>query len=297
MMCPKCKHSLRFVDESTGACANGHEFPVNSRVLDLLPNITDKHLQNEAQHFDQIFEEGTRKFKIDQDPYIGNRLLEKSRRIYHRILSREYESKHVKIGEIGCGDASAYWYLTNIPFASVKYIGSDISLKSLEYAAAKKEPPDWNSIFIRSSANDQLFCDESLDMVLSAGALHHFQVERVFSWVSKALKLGGVFIIHEPSDMNPFAYLGRRFVKGFHTEGERPLKPSLIKKLAHSRNLNLEFERGINFVSGPLAYLFGMVRIPKPLKIISYHGSNALDEMIRNPSISYGFIHIYKKTK
>jgi SAM-dependent methyltransferase len=66
-------------------------------------------------------------------------------------------------------------------------------------------PDNWNIRFIRASANMGLFKENSLDIVFSASALHHLELNAVVEWVSKSLKPNELLILHEPSSGNPFA--------------------------------------------------------------------------------------------
>jgi SAM-dependent methyltransferase len=301
LLCPVCFDHL-FLSNSYGICKNDHKYGMSDGILDLMPIITDNTLLDESEHFDKVFEGGNRKFSIEQDPYIGLKLLDKSRKVFEKVITEEWPNlaeKRISIAEIGCGDGSAYWYLGKLAFKAVKYTGIDISLKSLQHVAKvrKNTPPNWDSLFVRTSANLQIFMRESLDIVLSLGALHHLQVEKIIDWVSQSLKPQGLFIIQEPSEGNPFAKVGRNFIRDFNTEGERPLNPREIKNMAIRCGLAPIYERGINFLAGPLAFFPGIAKAPRAIKSVAYLVSVAIDSIVRNQSISYGFIHIYKKEK
>jgi SAM-dependent methyltransferase len=265
-----------------------------------MPIVTDSTLLDESAHFDRVYEGEKRQHSVDVDPYIGLKLTSKSRNIFERIIKQEwpdYAKRRIRIGEIACGDGSAYWYLGRIPFESVHYIGTDISLKSLQFGVKKRLPPNWDSLFVRTSANAPLFMNNSVDIAVSLAALHHLELRKVIDWVAKSLRPEGLFIIQEPSQGNPFAKLGRKFIKEFNTKGERPLNPREVKELAVESGLESVYECGINFITGPLAFLVGMKKIALPVKQGLYYIASTADLAVRNQALSYSFIHIYKKRK
>jgi SAM-dependent methyltransferase len=299
ILCPNCFDELSlFYDYA--CCKNYHTYHINNGILDLMPIITDRTLLDESEHFDSFYEGGKRQYSIEEDPYFSSKIEHKSKELFEKVIKQEYPdfaNRRICIAEIGCGEGSAFSYLGRLPFQSVNYIGIDLSLKSLQYVANNRIPPNWNSLLVRTSANIALFMNESLDVVFSLGALHHLHVAKVIDWVSKSLKPGGLLIILEPSEGNPFAKVGRRFVKEYITQGERPLNPRDVKKLAVACGLRSVYERGIDFLTGPLSYLLGMKKTVPPIKMCIYLLSQAIDFVVRNQSISYAFIHIYKKDR
>jgi SAM-dependent methyltransferase len=297
ILCPTCFDELSLSDEY-GCCKNHHTYQINNGILDLMPIITNRTLLDESEHFDRFLEVG---YPIDEDPYISSKLEHRSKELFEKVIKQEcpdFANRRICIAEIGCGEGSAFTYLGRLPFQSVNYIGIDISQKSLQYVANNRvPPPNWNSLLVRTSANTALFMNESLDIVFSLGTLHHLHVANVIDWVSKSLKPGGLLIIEEPSEGNPFAKVGRRFTKEYITQGERPLNPRNVKELAVACGLRSVYERGINFLTGPLSYLLGIRKTIPPIKICSYLFSQAIDYVVRNQSVNYEFIHIYKKDK
>jgi SAM-dependent methyltransferase len=187
--------------------------------------------------------------------------------------------------------------LDKIGFENVDYTGIDISIKFMsKYKTSHKVLPDnWNIRFIRTTANNSIFEDNSLDIVFSASALHHLDLASVIEWVSNSLKPNGLLILHEPSSSNPFAKIGRSLVRDFHTKGEKPILPKRVKQLAYAHNLVLIYEKGLHYLTGSLQYLIGILGCPFPVAFCAYQVSRFIDGLITSPSWNYSFVQVYKK--
>jgi SAM-dependent methyltransferase len=296
ILCPICNQPIG-ISVTSCACAKGHKFTMRNNIIDFLPNIDDETLKEEEKHWDQYAKEGTA--SIEPNSYIKSKILKDYETLFYRFITNEwpdYPQKSICIAEIGCGYGSALRFLTGINFANVDYIGIDISLQSmLTNEDNKSFKPNWKVRFVRASANSGLFKDNTLDMVFSTSALHHLRVNDVIKWTSKSLKSGGLLIMNEPSDMNPFAKLGRKFVKGFHTKGEKPLHPKEVKKIANEYNLHLKYEKGLHFLSGPMMYCVEILRFPVPISVLAYSVSKVFDRFIISPSWNYSFVQVYRR--
>jgi SAM-dependent methyltransferase len=156
------------------------------------------------------------------------------------------ERASVTIGEIGCGSGFAITYLHHIPFKAVEYFGVDISMMSMQSGLEKmrKDSTRWQVHFARAdAAANKLFNNETIDIMFSAAALHHFKPRRIIERVSAALKPGGLLLLYEPSIGNPIAPLGRKIASDFNTTEEGPLDPLQLKTIADKNALKLDPER------------------------------------------------------
>jgi SAM-dependent methyltransferase len=298
LLCPICKEHIK-IGISWGVCSKGHKFNIRNNIIDLLAEIDDEVLLEEEKHWDQYAIKG--KTSIEVNSYIKAKIFKDYDTLFYKRITDEwpdYSRKNICVGEIGCGSGSAIRFLVRIDFAKVDYVGIDISLQSMlrcEEISTGILPLSWKVQFVRASANTSLFKDNSLDIVFSTSALHHLDVNNVIKWISKSLKYGGLFILNEPSEMNPFARLGRKIVRDFHTKGEKPLLPQNITKIASEYNLNLRYEKGLHFLSGPLMYCVEILHFPPPFSIFSYYVSRLLDRFVCSPSWNYSFIQVYRR--
>ena len=297
ILCARCNQSVS-IGTLWCICDKGHKFPVKGNIIDFLPDMDDEELKEEEKHWDHYAEEG--KANIEPNEYIKLKIFRDYETLFARYIAEEwpdYSRKDISIAEIGCGSGSAIRLLLGIKFPSVDYVGIDVSLQTmLAHRDNDKYPnPYWKVRFVRASANTGLFKENALDMVFSTSALHHLKVNEVIKWTSKSLKRGGLFIMNEPSEVNPFARLGRKFVRDFHTKGERPLHPKKIKKIANEYNLHLRYEKGLHFLSGPMMYLVEILRLPMPLSILAYSVSKVFDHLIISPTWNYSFVQVYRR--
>jgi SAM-dependent methyltransferase len=298
ILCPRCREPL---DYSSGfsECLNKHQFPISNGILNLIPKVDDKSIIEEEQHWNDFAERGL-KLNIVPNSFMNKKIYEDYRKVFHNAIASywpDYASKEICMVDIGCGGGSAIDFLSQIGFGRVNYTGIDVSSKfMLMYDRINTiVPGNWNIQFIRYSANLGLFPENSLDLAFSSAALHHLDVDAVIEWVSKSLKPQGLFILNEPSNKNPFAKIGRKIIRDFHTETEAALSPYDIKDIAHRNNLHLVYEKGLHFISGPLEYLVGILKLPSPVAVFTYFLSKNIDRLVTSPGWSYSFTQIYKK--
>jgi SAM-dependent methyltransferase len=305
LLCPQCSSQLSSVNQTSLSfqCNDGHKYYQSQcGILDLLPDTSDKNLLQEQQHWDDVSQKGYR-ITIGHrtavpNIHIDNKIVKEHSNLYKDIIAKEWpdhSNRTISIVDLGCGQGSAISFLDSIEFLGVEYIGIDVSMKMLEDAIKIKFPNNWKIKFVRASANERIFKENSLDIIFCAGALHHLQTNAVIRWISSSLKPNGLFILNEPSDKNPFAKIGRRVVHDFHTKGEKPLVPSEVKRIAAHSNLELRYEKGMNFLIGPVYYLMGILNLPKVIVLSFYYPLHFIDLFIRSPSLNYSFIQVYKK--
>lgn len=298
IICPICKAPIEF-SLSSCVCYNGHQFQVIDGIADLLKD-TNSNVINEQEHWDSVADKG--EMNIPRDKYISERIFLDYCREFEECIKEAWSETYpqeINIADIGCGTGSAITYLANLKFGKVDYVGLDVSIKIMKLRTQSGEifPNNWQIRFMRASANINIFKENSLDIVFSASALHHLELESVMEWVSKALKPNGLLILHEPSSGNIFSKIGRKLVKDFHTEGEKPILPKDVKQIAHNHNLNLIYEKGLHYLTGSLQYLMGILRLPIPLSFCVYQVSRLVDSFTTSPSWNYSFIQVYKKIK
>ena len=295
LLCPRCQTSLTEFPKKF-YCPSGHEYVYENGFLDLLLDTSDVNLINEEQHWNTVADQN--KMSIDPSKFINDKIFEDYCNIYRKIIINEipnYSNVHINIGEIGCGNGSAFEYFGPLGFKSAKYLGIDVSSKLLQRGIRKEKPPNWDIKFVRASANDTVFDENFFDIIFSSAALHHLNLSKAMDHISKSLKKDGMLILNEPSINNPFAKIGRNFIKGFHTPGEKPLNPKLVEQCAKEYGLSMVFEKGSNFINGSLQYLIAIKPIPRRFEIFLYNIAKYIDKFINSPNLSYNFIQVYKK--
>ena len=100
LLCPECGSMI-----CENSCAGRHEFPCVDGIVDLLPNLSDKHLLEEAAHFDSVAKAG--RMSISPQAYFFKMMVIDYKQVIYEFVEKampDYrERASVTIGEIGCG--------------------------------------------------------------------------------------------------------------------------------------------------------------------------------------------------
>jgi ubiquinone/menaquinone biosynthesis C-methylase UbiE len=109
---------------------------------------------------------------------------------------RREEVKHAL--DLGCGTGTL---ITILKKYSILSVGIDLSINALKKCRGKVLIP-----LVRGNVWNLPFKDNSFDLVLISGVLHHVprMVELVFDEVQRILRFGGKIIIDEPNKSNPY---------------------------------------------------------------------------------------------
>ena len=73
------------------------------------------------------------------------------------------------------------------------------------------------------NAEELTFPDESFDVVIGNGILHHLDLDRALSGIERVLKPGGWAAFREPLGHNPFVNAYRKLTPNQRTDDEHPL--------------------------------------------------------------------------
>jgi len=133
------------------------------------------------------------------------------------LLQRECRGK--RILDFGCGDGR---YSLELARDAASVTGVDISPESIRICreAAEKAGVADKVTFEVSDCEALPVPDESFDVVLDMGVLHHMDVSRAFAEMSRVLKAGGVAICAEALAHNPFIQMYRRRTPHLRTHWE-----------------------------------------------------------------------------
>lgn len=147
ILCPECNDVI-----TDTACKSGKQcFESKSRVLDLMPWLTDNRLIEEVEYPDRVAETG--KMVINADRYMDAEMANLVQRIFLDHIITNFDVNSLTIGKIACGEGSAIMYLRDIPF-KVNYYGADISLKIMQAALKRTYIPNtWKVNFFRTTAD------------------------------------------------------------------------------------------------------------------------------------------------
>ena len=147
------------------------------------------------------------------------------------------KTRNIKIIDLGCGTGN---FTKKLSFFSNQIYGCDISRKSIE--RAKYLYPK-----IKFSVQDVInlsFANNSFDVVIFSGVLHHFNnLYEPLKEAKRILKKDGLIFSFDPNLKNPFFWLFRRKNSLFYskkgvTENEEPLKQKEIENMMKLHNFN-----------------------------------------------------------
>jgi SAM-dependent methyltransferase len=121
-------------------------------------------------------------------------------------------------------------------------IGIDISRTSIENAIRDAEAAGVadNTYFVQADAENTRLPDNSVDLVMASGVLHHLDLSFVFPELRRIMTPGGKVFAFEALDYNPAIKLYRRMTPAMRTEWEK----SHILSLADVRFARQFFDLG-----------------------------------------------------
>ena len=165
------------------------------------------------------------------------------RKRYNSILSQLCNKK--KVLEYGCGSGTGSKRLLN--FGAI-LTGIDISSEGIQ--AAKKSEP--NAEYLIMNAEQTEFKDESFDVIVGLGIIHHLDLNKAYNEIFRILKKNGHAVFEEPLGHNPFINFYRALTPSMRTSSEHPLKQkdiALLKKYFHS--VHVEYFSLVTILSVP----------------------------------------------
>lgn len=168
-----------------------------------------------------------------QDAKIRENIRKNEERFYHDQASEEtYKYWRNQVGDVGqktvldlgCGKGETTIELLR---EGAYVVAIDISPLSIELVkrCAKKEGFD-NKLTAQcvDATNLSTICDESIDIVVGSGILHHLtDMEKVLLEIKRVMKPTGYAVFYEPLGMNPALKLYRTLTPSKRTKMEAPL--------------------------------------------------------------------------
>jgi SAM-dependent methyltransferase len=132
-----------------------------------------------------------------------------------------------RVLEYGCG-AGTYSFRLAREGATVT--GIDISDVAIQQAADRAKRENLEITYERMDAEQLEFPDSTFDLVCGVAILHHLDLDRAYSCLSRVLKPRGRAVFMEPLGHNPAINLYRRLTPHLRTEDEHPLRMQDIRK-------------------------------------------------------------------
>ena len=183
-------------------------------------------LGSEADQTDEVRKEREREFHnrtfADDSREKLNpiyRLTEHAMATFRRRLMAEAAGATVL--EYGCGPGTHSFQLAGV---AKRAVGNDLSEVAIDQARQRaREAGVANVEFHVMDAEDLRFPAETFDAVTGRAILHHLDLPRAFSTISRVLRPGRRALFLEPLGHNPAINLYRRLTPSLRTPDEHPL--------------------------------------------------------------------------
>jgi ubiquinone/menaquinone biosynthesis C-methylase UbiE len=123
--------------------------------------------------------------------------------------------------DYACGNGAAA--ISAAKAGAALAIGLDISPVSVRNAAddARRAGVEGNAVFIQADAENTKLPDDSVDLVICNGMLHHLDLSHAFPELRRILAPGGRILAIEALDYNPLIKLYRHLTPQMRTEWEK----------------------------------------------------------------------------
>jgi SAM-dependent methyltransferase len=124
--------------------------------------------------------------------------------------------------ELGCGLKVGAWSLAERGIDVTGIDISEVAISQVKDLAVERGLDDHTN-FLHMNAEQLTFPDESFDVVVGNGILHHLDLDLALSGIRRVLRPGGWAAFREPLGHNPFVNAYRRLTPDQRTDDEHPL--------------------------------------------------------------------------
>tara|TARA_X000000368_G_scaffold135577_1_gene106432 strand:- start:5915 stop:6787 length:873 start_codon:yes stop_codon:yes gene_type:complete len=233
-----------------------------------IEGLEDRKLKELEFHDQDRDKDGEWKLEDNHEKYYGNR---KYYSTVHR--SQQYikdwiikESKDKVFLDYACGEGD-YGILAAESGAALS-IGLDISPISIENAnekAREKNIPlnqKGGIVFFQGDCENTKLPDNSIDVIICSGMLHHLDRSYAFPELRRILKPGGKILAAEALNYNPAIKLYRMLTPAMRTDFEKEHILSLkdLKFAKHFLDVrDIRYWHVIGYIGGKLPFLFPLL--------------------------------------
>ena len=177
-----------------------------------------KRLQNEQSFHNKRFVEDDVLRSNIKKYYSINKIAQEK---YYDIISKNCKNKNLL--EYGCGVGDNIEIFQNLGALTT---GIDISDEGIKKATEKI-----NGDFFVMNVEDTQFEDNSFDIIVGTGIIHHLNLKNIYLETSRILNKKGHAVFIEPLGHNPIINLYRKLTPNIRTVDEHPLLRKDIKQL------------------------------------------------------------------
>jgi SAM-dependent methyltransferase len=178
--------------------------------------MTTEKIQREREFHNHRFVEG----RDGREKAVNKFYSVSSSFVYYRQRLREV-SRGGRVLEYGCGPGSMAFDLAR---QGAIVTGIDISNIAIQLAKTKAQDEAIPNLdFLEMNAEELTFEDDHFDLICGSAILHHLDLEKAYSVLTKTLRPGGNAVFIEPLGHNPVINLYRKLTPHLRTPDEHPL--------------------------------------------------------------------------
>ncbi len=186
-------------------------------------------------------------------------------RMEHDYFNCLEDVKGLRVLELGCGHGDLSLALLN---RGALVTGIDISQNYIDDAISAANKFGFNEKdfgFSVMDAHALTFNDDSFDLVIGSGILHHLDLELSLGEINRVLKMGGRALFKEPLSANPLLKFFRVLTPNARTVDEKPLTLVDLKLIALGWDTQSTY---YGLVSAPIAMITSILLRPFPSNIL-----------------------------
>jgi len=192
--CPACRADLKFRDGVFKCCGCAKSYAINKDGIPLFfySSMTNNDINNVTEKMKDFYENNP--FPAYDELDNINSLIDKAQKSIFANLLNEQIGFNVKVLEVGCGTGQ----MSNFLGISHRLVfATDICLNSLRLAQQFKEKHDLERVgFYQMNLFYPIFKDESFDLVICNGVLHHTSNPFLgFQGIAKLVRKRGFIIL------------------------------------------------------------------------------------------------------
>jgi SAM-dependent methyltransferase len=181
---------------------------------------------------------------------------EGAKKFYVEEISRGCVSR--KVLEYGCGTGSLSFDLVERGAQVTGIDISEVAIRKAKERMLKENIGGDNLCFAVMDAEDLGFDADEFSLVCGTGILHHLNVERAFSELSRVLTKEGRAVFVEPLGYNPLINMYRKMTPKLRSKDEHPLiRPDVELAEKYFRDVSIKHFHLLSLMAVPFRRIKG----------------------------------------